>query len=132
MSKRLGVTNRPGPRGRCILALALVGATTSCAGTTTWQRLSAERGRDVPCLRYQVVDSKVPFYRAITICKTAKPDLTGDPQLQNDALTYNIPFTIRPRADADIKAFNHDQILDTGSHLPGPHPGLNLVGGIYE
>ena len=74
----------------------------------------------------------MPFYRAVAICKTKLPDLTGDTALQSAALASNVPFTIRPNADAAIKAFNRDRIVDTGSHLPGPHPSLDLVGGIHE
>ncbi len=74
----------------------------------------------------------MPFYRAVGICKTTKPDLTGDAELQGSALSWNVPFTIRPKADAEIKAYNRDAILDTGSHLPGPHPSLTLTGGVYE
>ena len=114
------------------LLLTALGLTASCATTTTSQRIFAERGHDVPCLRRQVVDARVPFYQAITICQVSKPDLTGDPELQSSALASNVPFTIRPKADAEIKAYNRDQILDTGSHLSGAHPSLNVEGGVHE
>ena len=123
---------RTGPRGRCLLVLALLGATASCAATTTRQRIMAERGRDVPCLRAQAVDGKVPFYQAVAVCHTPKPDLTGDAELQSKALSLNVPFTIRPKADAAIKAYTDGENIDTGSHLPGPHPSLDLAGSIHE
>ncbi len=132
MSSSTGSSGGPGPGGGRLLALAFLTVTTSCAKTTTWQRLSAEQGRDIPCFRHQVVDFGVPFYRAVATCKTKLPDLTGDTELQSAALASNAPFTIRPNADAAIKAFNRDQNFDTGSHLPGPHPSLDLVGGIHE
>lgn len=131
MFSSTGSSGRPGP-GCGLLALAFLTVTTSCAETTTWQRLSADQGRDIPCFRHQVVESGVPFYRAVAICKTKLPDLTGDTELQSAALASNVPFTIRPNADAAIKAFNRDQNVDTGSHLAGPHPSLDLVGGIHE
>ena len=131
MSTVMGSSGRSHLRGRHLLALALLGATTSCATTTTWQRISAEQGHDVPRFRHQV-EFHVPFYQAVSICKVKLPDLTGDPELQGSTLAWNIPFTIRPKADAEIKAFNRDHIIDTGSHLPGPHPSLDLAGGVYE
>lgn len=72
------------------------------------------------------------MYQAVGICKTHLPDLTGDPELQGDALAWNIPFSVRPKADKEIKDYNRDHILDTGTHLSGPHPSLVLVGGVYE
>ena len=123
---------RSSRRGRHLLPLALLGTTTSCPTTTTRQRLPAEQGRDVPYFRHQVVEFHLPFYQAISICKVKLPDLTGDPEVQSSALAWNIPFTIRPKADAEITAFNRDHIIDTGSHLPGPHPSPDLAGGVYE
>ena len=124
--------SRAGLRCRSLLLMAVLGATASCAATTTRQRIMAGRGRDVPCLRAQAVDAHVPFYQAVIVCRTPKPDLTGDAELQGKALAFNVPFTIRPKADADIKTRTDGQNIDTGSHLPGPHPSLDLEGGIHE
>ena len=124
--------SRTGPGGRCLLVLTLLVITASCAAATTRQRIMAERGRDVPCLRTQAVDGHVPFYQAVTVCGTPKPDLTGDAEVQGKALASNIPFTIRPKADAAIKALTDQENLDIGSHVPGAHPSLDLAGGIHE
>ena len=72
------------------------------------------------------------MFRAVGICKTPLPDLTGDPELQGEALAWNIHFTIRPKADKEIKDYNQHLFIETGSHLPGPQPQLVIVGGIYE
>lgn len=79
---------------------------------------------DTACLGQQVRDFHVEFYRAVDICGTPLPDLTGDFELQQYASAYNISYQYNPRLDALIKSRNWRTMLETGSHIPEDY-GLN-------
>lgn len=80
-------------------------------------------GADVACLERQVTDMHLAYYRALTVCHSpAKPDLTGDEKLQQYALYYRLPFTIRPKADAALKAEHPFAV--TGTRIAGADPGF--------
>ena len=73
---------------------------------------------DTACLGNQVRDFGVPFYRAVQICGTPNPDLTGDTELQQYAGAYDISYRYQPTLDAAIKRQNWRMQLLVGSHIP--------------
>ena len=98
-----------------LLGTALI--TSACSSGLP--RANPKPGRDVACLHSQVYDLGIKFYQAVTICGSPKPDLTGDSELQQDALAWKIPFTIRPKDDQILK--QNEKIVETGSHIEGTH-----------
>lgn len=81
---------------------------------------------DTACLGEQVRDFHVEFYRAVQICDTPLPDLTGDFELQQYASAYDIPYQYNPRLDGQIKNRNWKDMLLVGSHIPNSY-GLNAA-----
>ncbi len=81
---------------------------------------------DTACLGEQVRDFHVEFYRAVQICHTPDPDLTGDFELQQYARTYDIPYQYNPRLDGLIKNHNWRDMLLVGSNIPNDY-GLNAA-----
>ncbi|MCQ8240786.1 hypothetical protein [Rhizosaccharibacter radicis] len=73
---------------------------------------------DTACLGTQVRDFHVAYYRAVDVCGTKLPDLTGDPELQAFSRAWEIPYQYNPRLDAAIKNHNWAQQVPTGSHIP--------------
>ena len=82
------------------------------------------RPGDTACLGTQVRDFRVPFYRAVNICGTPNPDLTGDLELQQYASAYDISYRIQPTLDAAIKRHDPEMELLVGTHVPQDY-GLN-------
>ena len=76
------------------------------------------RPGDTACLGTQVRDFRVPFYRAIDICGTPNPDLTGDVELQQYASAFDISYRIQPALDAAIKRGDPQMELLVGTHIP--------------
>ena len=76
------------------------------------------RPGDTACLGTQVRDFRVPFYRAVDICGTPNPDLTGDLELQQYASAYDISYRIQPMLDAAIKRHDPQMELLVGTHIP--------------
>ena len=88
--------------------------------TSNVSEARSAQNQDSACLGIQVHDFHVPFYRAVDICNTPHPDLTGDVELQEYAAAWNIPFTVNPAAPAQLRASASD-VADTGSHIRGQY-----------
>ncbi len=73
---------------------------------------------DTACLDTQVVDFHVEMWRAVEICGTPLPDLTGDYYLQQYAAAWDISYRINPVLDAQLKRRNWKQLVRTGSMIP--------------
>ena len=102
------------------LTFSLLGACST--GTPHVNPLAS---RDVPCLHHQVYDLSSSFKNAVGVCGTPKPDLTGSGGLQQVALNEEIPFTIRPQADAYLKQAQAEKV--TGSLIPHVNAGAGLI-----
>lgn len=76
---------------------------------------------DTACLGQQVRDFHVEFYRAVQICDTPNPDLTGDVELQQYAEIYAIPYQYNPRLDGLIKNRHWRDGLLVGSNIPSDY-----------
>lgn len=87
-------------------------------------------GKDVACLEQETSDLHVVYYRAVGICGVQVPDLTGDGKLQREAWAWQLPFTIRPGADAAIKA--KFPYTATGTVIANVAPDRTFIGGPYD
>ncbi len=77
------------------------------------------RPGDTACLDTQVVDFHVEMWRAVEICGTPLPNLTGDYYLQQYAAAWDISYRINPVLDAQIKRQHWNELIQTGSLIPG-------------
>ncbi len=73
---------------------------------------------DTACLDTQVVDFHIEMWRAVEICGTPLPDLTGDYYLQQYAAAWNISYRINPVLDAQIKRRHWKELIQLGSMIP--------------
>ena len=106
---------------RALAALTLLTMLGGCGIT-----FHPKQAGDTACLGEQVRDFHVEFYRAVSICNTPLPDLTGDFELQQYAQTYDIPYQYNPRLDGLIKSRNWRDMLLVGSNIPNDY-GLNAA-----
>ncbi len=74
---------------------------------------------DTACLDTQVVDFHIEMWRAVEICGTPLPNLTGDYYLQQYAAAWDISYRINPVLDAQIKRQHWKELIQTGSLIPG-------------
>ena len=79
------------------------------------------RAGDTACLDTQTRDFHVDMYRAVDICGTPLPDLTGDFYLQQYAAAWDISYRINPVLDARIKQMHRNEMFFTGSLIPGDY-----------
>ena len=76
---------------------------------------------DTACLDTQTRDFHVDMYRAVVICGTPLPDLTGDFYLQQYAAAWDITYRINPVLDAQIKRRRRSEMLFTGKLVPADY-----------
>ena len=93
--------------------LALLGG---CGATFHPPRLG-----DTACLDTQTRDFHLDMYRAVDVCGTPLPDLTGDAYLQQYAAAWDISYRINPVLDARIKRMHPGEMFFTGSLIPADY-----------
>ena len=96
------------PRRLSLVAAILLGG---CGAR--WNSYIAQ---DTVCLNKQVYARHLPMDRALTACGTTVPDLTGDKNLQQVAMSAGVKFRVDPNLDGDPKAAG-ETVLQPGAHF---------------